>query len=210
MPDRDIISTNIDPTFKKNEISTSKYNCLTFVPKNLFEQFSKVANLYFLVMGLMQMINAITASDGIPTTYGPLIVIVLISAFKDLYEDYKRHKSDNEENNKKVEVLTNQGFQQKLWKNVLVGDIVRVNQDEYFCADMLVLKSSGEQGKCFIETKNLDGETNLKHKKVHPDFLFLSLFSEHEVFILFKLLNFFFTHTSYFYVNYILFLNYFL
>lgn len=181
MPDREILSNTHDIKFVKNQISTSKYNCLTFIPKNIYEQFSKVANLYFLVMGLLQMINAISASDGVPTTYGPLAVIVIISALKDLFEDYKRHKSDNEENNKIVEVLTIEGFKQKYWKEIEVGDIVKVKQDDFFCADLLVIQSSGEKGNCFIETKNLDGETNLKHKKANLGFAFLQKLDEREV-----------------------------
>ena len=183
MPDRSIVSNTLHLEFKNNEISTSKYNCITFVPKNLVEQFSKVANMYFLIMGLLQMVDEISASGGVPTTYFPLSVIILISALKDLYEDYKRHKSDNEENNKKVEVLTDSGFKFMAWKEVRVGDIVKVKQDEFFCADMLVLTSTGDKGNCFIETKNLDGETNLKHKKAHSDFSYMQKFSEKEVFL---------------------------
>ena len=185
MPDRSILSNTLHPEFKNNEISTSKYNCITFVPKNLVEQFSKVANMYFLIMGLLQMVNEISASNGIPTTYFPLFVIVVISALKDLYEDYKRHKSDNEENNKNVEVLTESGFKNMAWKQVCVGDIVKIKQDEFFCADMLVLKSSGDKGNCYIETKNLDGETNLKHKKAHSDFAFLQNLNEKQVLIIY-------------------------
>ena len=182
MPEREIQSNTQSPNlFLSNEISTSKYNCATFVPKNLIEQFSKVANLYFLVMGGLQMINEISATDGAPTTYAPLALIVLISAFKDLYEDFKRHRSDSEENNKSVEILTDDGFKARRWRDVQVGDIVKVLQDQYFCADMLVIKSSGDKGTCFIETKNLDGETNLKHKKMHQDFVFLQDFNERQV-----------------------------
>ena len=37
-------------TFCSNEIHTSKYTVLSFIPKNLFFQFQKIANLYFLVL----------------------------------------------------------------------------------------------------------------------------------------------------------------
>ncbi len=47
-----------------NAISTNKYNCLTFLPLNLLDQFSKLANVYFLFIGLMQMIPAISISGG--------------------------------------------------------------------------------------------------------------------------------------------------
>lgn len=37
-----------DRRFVRNKIRTTKYTWLTFIPKNLFEQFSKMANVYFL------------------------------------------------------------------------------------------------------------------------------------------------------------------
>ena len=47
--DRKIVTGRIDPKLCHNGISTSKYNIITFIPMNLMEQFSKIANIYFLV-----------------------------------------------------------------------------------------------------------------------------------------------------------------
>lgn len=44
---------NID--FNDNQVNTTKYNMLSFLPVNLFLQFSKTANLYFLVFALLQV-----------------------------------------------------------------------------------------------------------------------------------------------------------
>ena len=165
MPDREIITNLPDRVLQKNDIHTSKYNLITFLPKNLIEQFSKLANVYFLIIGFLQLIKEISTSSGIPVTLAPLSFILLVSALKDLYEDLKRHKSDFDENNRKTLVLRESGFKVTAWDQLMVGDIIKVNENEYFPADVLILRTSELKGQCFIETKNLDGETNLKHKR---------------------------------------------
>lgn len=83
-----------------NQVRTSKYNCLTFLPYNLFEQFSKMANLYFLIVFALQLIpvpEIYSLSDAILTIM-PLSFVVLVSMIKDAFEDGKRKKSDKEEN----------------------------------------------------------------------------------------------------------------
>jgi len=57
-------------------------------------------------------------------------------------------------------------FQKTAWKYIKVGHVVKVCCDEYFPSDMLLLNSSDPKGLCYIETKDLDGETNLKHKRI--------------------------------------------
>lgn len=58
-----------------------------------------------------------------------------------------------------------EGFQLVRWRELRVGQIVKVSEGEYFPCDLILLNSSEPNGICFVETKNLDGETNLKHKK---------------------------------------------
>ncbi|KAI5370667.1 putative P-type ATPase, HAD superfamily, P-type ATPase, transmembrane domain superfamily [Septoria linicola] len=53
-------------------------------------------------------------------------------------------------------------FKKDYWKNVRVGDFVRLYNDEEIPSDIIVLATSDADGACYIETKNLDGETNLK------------------------------------------------
>ena len=81
--------------FGNNTISTSKYTWLTFLPKNLYEQFKKMANVYFLVIAVMQTIDIISISGGKPVMLMPLSFVIAISMIKDIFEDYKRHKSDH-------------------------------------------------------------------------------------------------------------------
>lgn len=57
-------------------------------------------------------------------------------------------------------------FESIKWKDVCVGDIVHLSCNEVIPADILVLKTSDENGLCYIETMNLDGESNLKQREV--------------------------------------------
>jgi len=150
--------------FKNNKISTSKYSIISFLPKNLMEQFSRLANVYFLIIAIMQTIPPISISDGQPVILVPLLFVLTISAIKAAIEDYKRHISDAEENRKKTYVCKDGRFVAEEWQNLLVGQIVKVYEDEYFPADIFLLNSSESNGGCYVETKNLDGETNLKTK----------------------------------------------
>jgi len=52
---------------------------------------------------------------------------------------------------------------------VKVGNIVKVNNDEFIPADLVVLNSSGAKGVFYVETKGLDGETNLKLRNVDKE-----------------------------------------
>ncbi len=52
-----------------------------------------------------------------------------------------------------------------------MGNIVKVENNQFFPADLVLLNSSGRKGICYIETKNLDGETNLKHKVANKDIM---------------------------------------
>lgn len=78
----------------RNKIRTTKYTWLTFIPKNLFEQFSKLANVYFLFIMVLQVIPPISITGGQPAILLPLLFVVTVSAVKDLFEDIKRHRAD--------------------------------------------------------------------------------------------------------------------
>lgn len=88
--------------FKKNSVTTSTYTKANFLPKNLAKQFSKAANVYFLFMMILQLVPGVSLTNGQPTILVPLMFVIMVSAVKDIFEDMKRHASDNVENSKKV------------------------------------------------------------------------------------------------------------
>lgn len=258
--------------FDQNSIRTTKYTPFSFIPKNIFFQFKNIANIYFLfliILGAFQVFGV--QSPGLAAV--PLIVIVIITAIKDAFEDSRRTISDLELNNNPTYILsgipnnnvdeTHLSFKEKFdnvnstlfvkmvrfftslvgkkdsklnkigqprgsietqtrfssdynresldhqrnsidqnlnpgneapltvqdqiarnvtrtsqapgsshvkfsrasWKDTKVGDLVRIRNNEEAPADMVILSTSDEDSKCFVETKNLDGETNLKARE---------------------------------------------
>nr|ACO15272.1 Probable phospholipid-transporting ATPase VD [Caligus clemensi] len=84
--------------YTKNQIRTTKYTLLWFLPKNLFEQFHRCANLYFLFIVLLNWVPAINAF-GKEVSMIPVIFVLGFTAIKDLFEDRRRYQSGKRINN---------------------------------------------------------------------------------------------------------------
>ncbi|KAF7986654.1 hypothetical protein HWV62_26488 [Athelia sp. TMB] len=264
--------------YSTNQVITSKYTIITFLPRNLLEQFRRIANVYVcrspLLLGFMRIYGPVT--DFLPSFFLaiailqffpkfstispglvilPLLIVLGITSLKDAYEDIKRHQSDRRVNHTEIRVLaggdyvnpnmmeakartfvsgaagllskrrgrsakvqkggasadvealehgappealaadapndgisfddddaldaaahhiftadsqTRPHWRKTLWEDVRVGDFVKVMNDESFPADILICATSEEENVAFIETKNLDGETNLKSRNAVP------------------------------------------
>lgn len=157
----------IPPKFCDNRIVSSKYTVWNFLPKNLFEQFRRIANFYFLIIFLVQVIVDTPTS---PVTSGlPLFFVITVTAIKQGYEDWLRHKADNEVNKYPVTVLENGQRIRKESEKIKVGDVVEVDEDETFPCDLILLQSSRDDDTCFVTTASLDGESNHKTHYTVPD-----------------------------------------
>ncbi|WBW73122.1 plasma membrane phospholipid-translocating ATPase complex, ATPase subunit [Schizosaccharomyces osmophilus] len=245
-------------TFPSNKIRTSMYTPLNFVPKNLYNQFRNVANVFFLFLILLQLIPAFAARHS-ALPFIPLSIILLSTGIKDGFEDYRRSILDKKFNHtitfklvgwrnvncsmehigiwRRIKKLVSHTvryniksfknasqfppyapsvlysernsrdsyssnfslmsaregiealgmgnaslfqnfsvvtkgppqsseahFEPVYRKKIQVGDIVRVRANEAIPADLLILSTENKEGVCYVETKNLDGETNLKDK----------------------------------------------
>ena len=170
-----------------NSIRSSRYSLWSFFPRQLVAQFSKVANFYFLIVAILQMIPGLSTT-GTFTTIIPLMAFVGISMAKEGYDDWHRYRLDKEENNRYVSVLRPQrrdgshslaipgndggvvvqstgDWVAVKWQNIQVGDVIKLERDDAVPADLILLHANGPNGVAYIETMALDGETNLKSKQ---------------------------------------------
>uniref|UniRef100_A0A667IDL3 Phospholipid-transporting ATPase n=1 Tax=Lynx canadensis TaxID=61383 RepID=A0A667IDL3_LYNCA len=140
---------------QNNTIKTSRYNVFNFLPLNLFEQFQRLANAYFLVLLFLQLIPQISSLAWY-TTVIPLMVVLSITAVKDAIDDM-------------VKWLPGPlVIKEDKWMNIQVGDIIKLRNNQPVTADILLLSSSEPYSLTYIETAELDGETNLKVKQAIP------------------------------------------
>ncbi|KIJ69189.1 hypothetical protein HYDPIDRAFT_144965 [Hydnomerulius pinastri MD-312] len=227
--------------YSTNQVITSKYTIITFLPRNLLEQFRRIANIFFLFIAILQFFPEFsTISPGLVLV--PILIVLSITAIKDGYEDIKRHQSDRHINHSQVralsggdwvnpninggksrtfvrgiipkvrskrknvnapdgkdmeagaaspsalhndpdvefdhdsmtegqhhifgadETISRAHWKKTSWEDVRVGDFVKIMNNEPIPADVLVCATSEDENVAFVETKNLDGETNLKSR----------------------------------------------
>ncbi|NXT17430.1 AT8B3 ATPase, partial [Syrrhaptes paradoxus] len=147
-----------------NAIKTAKYNIFTFLPLNLYEQFHRMANVYFVFVILLQAFPEISTLPWYTLLF-PLSCLLTIRGLRDLIDDIGRHQSDRNINSRPCEILSGKSFRWQKWRDICVGDIVRLHKESFVPADMLLLCSSEPSSLCYVETADIDGETNLKFRQ---------------------------------------------
>jgi phospholipid-transporting ATPase len=146
---------------KPNAVRNSRFTVITWLPKSLFEQFHRAANVFFLCISIIVFIEPVIAWSTCTVFFTG---VLLWTALKDLYEDTRKRRDDDAENCRRCQRFdpSSGSFVQVQWQDIVVGDLLLTLQDEALPADVLVVQPSDEQA--FISTVNLDGETNLKER----------------------------------------------
>ncbi|GIX61566.1 P-type ATPase, putative [Babesia caballi] len=154
---------------RSNIIRTTKYSLLSFLPRVMLFQLTRVGNLIFLGVSFLQLIEEISDSNGLPTYLIPLVFVIAVCLGRELASDLARWRSDQEENGRLVRVFRDGRLVQMKQRDIRVGDVVKVHAYEYFPSDLVLLNCCGDNGVCNVETKNVDGESNVKYKHVVPE-----------------------------------------
>jgi phospholipid-transporting ATPase len=82
-------------------------------------------------------------SGGQPNILLPLVIVVSVSAIKDLLEDMKRRRADKEENEREVLVLDPEhGFEVRHWQDLQQGSIVKITKNQPFPSDLILLSAT--------------------------------------------------------------------
>eukprot|EP01012_Entosiphon_sulcatum_P010052 TRINITY_DN15809_c0_g1_i2.p1 TRINITY_DN15809_c0_g1~~TRINITY_DN15809_c0_g1_i2.p1 ORF type:complete len:738 (+),score=137.27 TRINITY_DN15809_c0_g1_i2:36-2249(+) len=155
-----------------NTVTNSKYTPATFLPKNLFEQFQRPLNRYFLLITALQFISVIAPVNPLSTLL-PLVFAFLLTAAKEGYDDLQRHKRDSAANSRTYEVFKQGHFEATPSQDIRVGDVVRIGNNEELPCDLLLLLSSMQDGVCYLQTANVDGEIDLKARSCLPEVVHL-------------------------------------
>ncbi|KAE9022988.1 Phospholipid-transporting ATPase [Phytophthora fragariae] len=160
--------------FPSNAVKTAIYTPYNFLPKNLFKQFTRFSNMYFLVITVLQLLPEVTSSNGVPTMVVPLMFIIVVSGVRDIMEDVQRHQADAEKNSAQIRKFTfSHGkagdFHPVTCEELKVGELVRVGENDEVPADIALVASGSPNGQCYVMTANLDGESSLKPRFVQPE-----------------------------------------
>ena len=182
-----LIDERTNQPYTSNWIRSTRYSAWNFVPRQLVAQFSKLANFYFLVISILQLIPGLSTT-GTFTTIVPLMFFVTLSIAKEGYDDLRRYRLDKAENRREAQVLhadpssTRKGgstdggsvtsptpeamrWETIKWQDINVGDIIKLDRNDPAPADLALLHTTGENNVAYVETMALDGETNLKSKQ---------------------------------------------
>lgn len=174
-----LIDNRTQRPYIDNTVRSCRYTIWDFFPRQLVAQFSKLGNFYFLCVSILQIIPSISTT-GRFTTLAPLLCFVGFSMLREALDDLRRSRLDEEESNRTTSVFrppqaiplapgvgseTGGDWAETKWKNVKVGNILRIRRDQAVPADIALLAVDGTNGVAYIETMALDGETNHKSKQ---------------------------------------------
>ncbi|CCW61608.1 unnamed protein product [Phytomonas sp. EM1] len=151
--------------FPDNTVSNTHYSIHTFLFLNLYEQFRRPLNFYFLLVAALQFIPSIAPVSPLSTLI-PILFAFTLTAIKEGCDDVERYRHDCKYNARLRLVLDKFSGQWCYKKNasIRVGDVIMLQRNEDIPCDVVAIASSAPN--IYIRTDNLDGEIDLKLREV--------------------------------------------
>lgn len=158
------LDESVAAAYRTNLVVNSRYTPRNFIVKNLYEQFSRPLNFYFLLVAMLQFISVIAPVNPLSTLL-PLLFAFTLTAVKEGYDDVKRHRQDHAYNHALRTVLDGESgyWVSRINADICVGDVLVLRESDELPCDVVVL---GATSGVYIRTDNLDGEIDLKPKEV--------------------------------------------
>lgn len=151
-------------SLSSNGISTRNYTWLSFAPVSLLFQFRSVSNAYFLMTASIMLIPDVSPVSPF-SAIAPLCFVLLVSEIRQFAEEYQKYRRDVQTNLSEIKRLIKQEgeqvFETVTWESLHPGDVVLLYDRDNIPADLCVVYT-GANNFSYVETSNLDGETNLK------------------------------------------------
>ncbi|CAG9312636.1 unnamed protein product [Blepharisma stoltei] len=150
--------------YKSNKVTSARYTFFTFLPLNLFDQFMRPSNIWFLYVSILELS---VLSDQERWFYGtsiPLLILLVLTAIKDAISDYQRSKGDGKTNNEQHLVWNGNSFSPTKSEDILVGQVVLLQNKEKAPADLILFCSGSPNFYCYLDTSGILGERDLKIK----------------------------------------------
>ena len=154
----------IESIYPGNKLILSRYRLLTLLPLNLFEQFHRTSNIWFLIVSIFQLIPFQLNPTDSWTTIVPLSILLTLTLIKDAYIDRSIRIKDKIFNNLEYQVWTGDQFIPIKSEEILVGQFIQVKENQIIPADLVIVASTNEGG-IFCDMSRLIGYTNLVSKK---------------------------------------------
>lgn len=151
-----------------NEVKTTRYTVLTFIPLTLFENFRNLSNIYFLVILIVSFLPISPVSWIFQLL--PLVFVILVSMIKSAIEDILKRMDDKKRNRQIIHVFRDGSYHDIFSYQLKVGDILQITEDEMVPADLLYIGSSQAEKLCYYSETNLNGETAVKTMSCFPPF----------------------------------------
>lgn len=159
-PDLESIS---EIKFVSNRVLTAYPSILMFIPVSIIRQYTRPLSLYFLIIGGLLFIREIAPYDPMSQLI-PVFLVLSIAVFRETMQELDRQREDKRINTQKTRVNRAGNWLETNWEDVVVGDVVMVDADLPAPADLVMVASSSSGNTAYIQTTNLDGETNYKSR----------------------------------------------
>ena len=127
-----------------------------------------VLNIIFLITSILSCIKVLSTKST-SSALIPFLMVLGIGLIMDLIGELKRYKNDLETNGIITKIYKNKKFRNIKWSDLKIGNLIKIKKDEMIPADLFVLCSSNKDGSFYLQTANLDGESNLKQREVLID-----------------------------------------